>query len=223
MKEGVSEYKLEKIAVESLRNSLRLHFDSILLFRNYSFPTAFQISVLALEELAKAKWVEHYIFSSLTNEGYPDEKLEQEWLQLLYRHPEKQLAFLAREVFEYSPKFAEFVKNQKLEEKKQNATYVGLSRLKGKIDASSRVSTPKRIKEKDAAQLVSLVNSAFIEIYDLIQFQETYFDIPEMDNLFDREVNKKLRSWTRKTGLKSRKWFNVWFPKQSLSIKLEVQ
>jgi len=154
MKEGVSQYKLVRIAVESLINSLRLHFDSILLFKNKSFPSAFQLSVLSLEEFAKAKWVEHYIWSSLTNEGYPDVEFEQEWLKLLYRHPEKQWAFMAREIWDYSPKFADFVKKRKLEEKKQNAIYVGLSRLKGKIDASSRVSTPNRIKEKDARQLI---------------------------------------------------------------------
>ncbi len=164
MKEGVSQYKLIRIAVESLRNSLRLHFDSILLFKNGSFPSAFQLSVLSLEEFAKAKWVEHYVWSSLTNSGYPNEKFEQEWLQLLYRHPEKQRAFMAREIFDYSPKFAEFIKSRKLEEKKQNATYVGLSKLKGKVDTSSRVSTPTRVKEKDASQLISLMNNEFLAV-----------------------------------------------------------
>ena len=87
MKVGVSQYKLVRIAIESLRNSLRLHFDSILLFNNGSFPSAYQLSVLSLEEFAKAKWVEHYVWTSLVNGGYPDVKFEQDWLQLLYRHP----------------------------------------------------------------------------------------------------------------------------------------
>lgn len=120
---------------------------------------------------------------------------------------------MGQEIFEYSPKFADFVKNRKLEEKKQNATYVGLTRIKGKVDASSRVSTPKRIKEKDATQIISLVNNAFLEIYELIQFQEVYFDLPGMDELLNEEIGTKLIKWPYKTGLKSRKWFNVWFPK----------
>lgn len=55
MKEGLSKYKFRKIAEESLKNALRLHTDSTLLFYHGSFPSAFQLSVLALEELAKAK------------------------------------------------------------------------------------------------------------------------------------------------------------------------
>lgn len=211
MKEGVSQYKLIRIAVESLRNSLRLHFDSIFLFKNGSFPTAFQLSVLSLEEFAKAKWVEDYVWTSRTNDGYPDAEFEQKWLQLLYRHPEKQWGFMARGIFDYSPKFADFIKNRKLEEKKQNATYVGLSRMKGKVDPSSRVSTPNRIKEKDASQLISLINNEFIEIYKIKEIQESWFDIQEMDELINKETFKKLNKWPFKTGLKSRRWSKVWF------------
>ena len=40
------------------------------------------------------------------------EKFEQEWLQLLYRHPEKQWAFMAREIFEYSPKPGEAINKE---------------------------------------------------------------------------------------------------------------
>ena len=214
-KEGVSQYKLEKIAVESLKNSLRLHFDSILLFENKSFPSSFQLSVLALEELAKAKWVEHYVWSSLTNSGFPDANFEQEWLQLLYRHPEKQWAFLAREAFEYSPKFAQFIKDKKLEEKKQNATYVGLSKIKGKVDVSSRVSTPAKIKEKDASQLISLLNHEFVEIFKNIEFNKTYFDIEEMDRAINDDTYSKLKKWPYKTGIKSRRWMDVWFKKSN--------
>lgn len=211
MKSGVSQYKLIRIAVESLKNSLRLHFDSILLFKNHSYPSAFQLSVLSLEEFAKAKWVEHNVWTSLTNDGYPDEDFEQEWLQLLYRHPEKQWAFLAREIFEYSPKFADFIQSRKLEEKKQNATYVGLSRLKGKVDTTSRVSTPARIKEKDASQLISLLNHEFLEIIKMIELQESYFDIEEMDKLMGPDAQRALEAWPYKTGLKSRRWSKVWF------------
>jgi len=215
MKEGLSHYKFLRIAVESLKNSLRLYFDSVLLFENKSYPSAFQLSVLSLEEFAKAKWVEHYIWSSLTNNGYPDSEFEQKWLQLLYKHPEKQWAFLAREIFDYSPKFADFIKNRKLEEKKQNATYVGLTRLKGKIDTSSRVSIPSRIKEKDAQQIISLLNNEYMEIYKLIELQEYYFDITEMDELISYEIYEKLKLWPYKTGLKSRRWSKVWFNKKA--------
>lgn len=222
MKEGVSQYKLVRMAVEALRNSLRLHLDSILLFKHRSFPSALQLSVLSLEEYAKAKWVEHYVWTALTNDGYPDKEFEQEWLQLLYRHPEKQWAFLAQEIWDYSPKFAEFIKSRKLEEKKQNATYVGLSRSKGKVDAASRVSTPNRIKEKDTIQLISLMNNEFLEVRRMIDLQESYFDIPEMDDLIDRNLCSKLRRWPFKTGLKARRWSKVWFDQLATNKSLKA-
>lgn len=211
MKEGVSHYKLVKIAVESLKNSLRLHFDAVHLFENESYPSAYQLSVLALEEFAKAKWVEHYIYSSLTNNGYPDAEFEQKWLKLLYQHPEKQWAFMAREIWDYSPKLADFIKSRGLEEKKQNATYVGLSRSKGKVDTSSRVSLPTRIKEKDAQQLISLINNEYLEIIGLIESQEWYFDVEGMDDVLSPEVKSKLEAWPYKTCLKSRRWSKTWF------------
>lgn len=206
--DGVSKYKLDRIATESLRNSLRLHFDAILLFNNESFPSAFQMSVLSLEELSKAKWVEHYIYSSETNSGYPDETFEQEWLKLLYQHPSKQWNFIARETINYSPKFISFVQNRKLEEKKQNSIYVGLARSKGKIDVSSRVSTPWRIKKKDAAQLISLINSEYLIICQRIERDEFYFDgSSNMDNVFNYDIYRKLLKWPHKSGIKNSGWW----------------
>ncbi len=66
---GITKYKLNKLATESLRNVLRLHFDSVLLYENESYPSAFQLSVLAIEELSKANWIDHYISSSEMNCG----------------------------------------------------------------------------------------------------------------------------------------------------------
>lgn len=206
--DGISKYKLDKIASESLRNSLRLHFDATLLFHNKSYPSAFQLAVLALEEFSKAKWIDHYIWSSETNEGYPDAELEQEWLNLLYLHPKKQWNFIARETIDYSPKFVSFVQGRRLEEKKQNSIYVGLARSKGKVDISSRVSTPWRIKKQDAAQIISLLNSEYLVICQRIEGEGFYFEGgANMDNVFDYNLYRKLIEWPHKSGLKNSGWW----------------
>lgn len=205
--EGISKYKLNKIAADSLRNTIRLHFDSVLLYENESYPSAFQLSVLALEEFSKANWVDHYIWSSETNEGYPVIEFEQEWLQLLYLHPKKQWNFVAREIDDYSPKFISLIQSRKLEEKKQNAIYVGLARSKGKIDTNSRISTPWRIKQKDAKQLISIINDELLRILARIQEDEFYFEGGKyMDEVFDYEICKKLLNWPHKSGIKSNEW-----------------
>lgn len=168
-----------------------------------------QLSVLALEEFSKANWVDHYIWSSETNEGYPDAEFEQDWLKLLYLHPNKQWNFVARETDDYSPKFISLIQNRKLEEKKQNAVYVGLKRSSGKIDTDSRISTPWRITQKDAKQLISIINDELVRICSRIDEDEYYFEGgKEMDEVFDYGIYAKLLSWPHKSGIKNKGWRN---------------
>lgn len=205
--DGISKYKLNKIATESLRNTIRLHFDSVLLYENSSYPSAFQLSVLALEEFSKANWVDHYIWTSETNDGYLDEKSEQEWLKLLYFHPKKQWNFVARETDDYSPNFLALIQDRELEAKKQNSIYVGLSRIKGKINTDSRVSTPWRVKQKDAKQFISIINDELLRICSRIEEDEFYYEGGDgMDEVFDYEIFKRLLKWPHKSGLKNSGW-----------------
>lgn len=204
---GITKYKLNKLATESLRNVLRLHFDSVLLYKNESYPSAFQLSVLAIEELSKANWIDHYIFSSEMNCGYPDADFEHEWLKLLYLHPKKQWNFVARDPQFFSPKFIELIQTRKLEEKKQNSIYVGLKRFKGKIDIESRVSTPWKIKQDDAKQVISLVNAELLRYCQRIEDDEFYFEgAREMDEVFDYKIFSRLLSWPHRSGLMNESW-----------------
>jgi AbiV family abortive infection protein len=208
--EGLSKYKFKRLAVESLRNAIRLHFDSLFLFEIGSYPSAFQLSVLALEEFSKAKWLEHYIYSSETNSGYPDADFEQKWLKLLYSHPEKQWAFIARDLTDFSPKFSESIEDRKLEERKQNATYVGLPRVKGSVDVNGRISIPTKTSSKDAKQLISFINAEFLTICWRIHDDDFYFAVSGMDDVFDDPIFKRLLSWPHKSRIRSRTWYKHW-------------
>ncbi len=210
MPKQLSKYKFRKIATGSLLNGLRLHFDSILLFNNKSYPTSLQISIIAIEEIAKAKWVDDYYYSSITNGIFPDKDFEQEWLQLLYIHPKKQYAFVARELHDYSPKFIEFVQKGQLELLKQRSTYVGLDKTKRNIEINSRISLPEKIKESDAKKIISLLNDVLIEICEMKIYQENYFGIEEMDKVIDENLLARLKEWKFKSGIRSRKWFSEW-------------
>ena len=46
--------KYERFSTEAIKNAIRIHYDSILLFENESYPTSYHLSVLALEEIAKS-------------------------------------------------------------------------------------------------------------------------------------------------------------------------
>lgn len=210
MREQLSAYKFKKLATESFRNGLRLHFDSILLFENKSYPSSFQLSVLALEEFSKSYWVEHYYYSSITNDGFPVKEFEQKWLNLLYFHPKKQKAFFGWGVSrDYSPKFIESIENGELELKKQKATYVGLNKDGKHVDINSRISLPSQIKEKDAKQMISLLNDYLKDMCDMKSFYECHSDILEKDELLTDELNLKLSKWKYKSGLRKKPLFKT--------------
>lgn len=207
MRRQLSKYKFKKLAIESLMNGLRLHFDSILLYNNKAYPTALQIAIIAIEEIAKSKWIEHYYYSCIMNDYFPEEDFEQKWLKLLYMHTQKQYSFIAREMFDYSPQFIEFVKQGKLEIQKQKATYVGLEKSKNKVDINSRISIPNKIKANEAKRIISLVNDVLVEICELKILQDHYFDIKEMDDIMNTDLLTKLKRWKSKTRLKKIRQF----------------
>lgn len=206
----ISYYKLKKIASLSLKNALRLHFDSILLFKNKSYPSAYQLSVLALEEFGKAKAVEHYVWSSETNDNVVDPEFEMEFIEKLYLHPWKQGAAILRERFDFSPKFVSFVESRGLEGKKQRATYVGLKRLRKGIDLAGNISSPDFIKKIDAQQQISLLNEIIKEISLLKDIQGFYFSIDIVDKILTSELHNSLLLWKHRSGLKSKKFYNDW-------------
>lgn len=204
---GLSAYKYKRFAEESLKNAIRLHADSILLYKAGSFPSSFHLAVLSLEEFSKAKWIDHVYYSAITNEGFGDPTFEQEWLWLLYSHTEKQYAFVAWEVFDFSPRLVRFIKSKQLEQKKQQAIYVGLEKVGKRIDTTCRISKPARIKETDARQIISLVNQELVDVFSLIEQNETYFGIETLDELIYPALRHFLFAWPHRSGLKSRPRF----------------
>jgi AbiV family abortive infection protein len=201
----ISLRKLEKMAVLALENSIRLHLDSILLFKNGSFPSAFQLSVLAFEELGKSKALDNFIWNTVTHKNKRNYEEELRYIELLYIHPWKQGAGLLRQPYNFSKKFVQSIERKELENKKQRAIYVGLQRKHGKIDIKGRISSPWMIKEKDARQQISLLNDIFLEIIVKADYQGMYFDIRGMDKLMTSSLKKKLQIWTNRSGIKKRR------------------
>lgn len=148
-----------------MKNAIRIHMDSILLFDNESYPSSYHLSVLALEEIAKSDWIDHYVETTTTNHGLPepDGKDEQEWIKLLYIHRRKHFAFINQQFHFLSRDFYDFADSAKLELKKQKAIYVGLERSKKGIDTKSKISKPiSQIKLNDAKKIISLNNQVLM-------------------------------------------------------------
>ncbi len=211
----LSVYKFKKLATESFRNAIRLHFDSILLFKHSSFASSLQLSILALEEFSKSYWIEHYYYTSITNDGFPDEEFEQEWLNLLYVHTQKHKAFIGWGwEDEYHKSFVNALRNGKLELLKQKSTYVGLNRYRGKIDTNGRINTPFKIKENDAKKLISTLNDYLIDRYDVKIFYGYHFHIEEKDDLLSDKLKIQLNKWKHRSRLRKESLFSNRLKKQ---------
>src|SRR5687768_11236225 len=131
MSNSISKRKLHRLAALSLRNSILLHDDSIVLFNAGSCSSAFYLSIIAMEEMAKAKQLEHYYFyNSLSRQS----EFEQEFLLRLYSHSAKQRAFIGRNLEFYSPKYYASVEENRLDKKKLKSLYVGLEKTRNKVN-----------------------------------------------------------------------------------------
>ena len=195
----ISEQKLRKIAFLAFNNSLRLHFDSILLFKNDSYSTAFHISVLATEETGKAFWIVDYLWNSEFGSGRT-QKLDHKFLKLLYHHVEKQKAFLGRDYEPHSKEFREFVESGLLESKKQNSIYVGLPRKGQEIDLKGEIKTPKEISFEDAKRQIGKLNNHIYLLTEGVIGGYRTIDDEKIEAKLNNKLLIKLQDWEDSYG-----------------------
>jgi hypothetical protein len=90
-------------------------------------------------------------------------EFEDDYLNLLYKHPHKQHSFLRNSPLNNQGSkrgllIMEEVFNGKLEAKKQSAVYVGLTRYKNKIDTKGKIKHPFQISRKTAQDQLTKIN-----------------------------------------------------------------
>jgi AbiV family abortive infection protein len=154
--------KIDKMAGLTFRNVLRLHFDSIVLFKNESFPSAFFLSVLALEELGKYYMLDHFLFHSRVD-GRMGEDWDRKWLNDIFSHKSKQLVFTNTNRFDLSNNFIKTVYEGKLEIEKQNSVYVGLPKQNREINLSGKIKNPFKINLSKSKKQITLMNDNLLE------------------------------------------------------------
>lgn len=191
-KKTINLNKIVKMEKLSFKNALRLHYDSISLFKNKSYPSAYFLSTLALEELGKAYMFEDFIFH-YREDTIKNENLDKKFLGLIYSHTYKQ-RFFAGEYIWYLPK--EFVKkicNGKLETLKQNSVYVGLPKIKGKINLKGKINSPFGITKKKAQKQIALMHYYFLDMI-LGTVKEVYtLEIEDSKDIFTKTTVSKLK------------------------------
>ena len=190
---GINLRKIDKMAGLSFENGLRLHLDSMVLFNNKSFPSAFFLSVLAIEEIGKSFLLMDFIFHSRID-GRMGEKIERKWIELIYLHRTKQNSF----AFNFDSPFAtdNFFKSiYKGEQEilKQNSVYIGLERNKRKINLKSRINNPLKINEKKAQDQITSINDCLL-CFILGAIKEAYcVDADSVEKLLNEHLYNKLK------------------------------
>ena len=163
MSDNINLEKVERMARISFENGLRLHYDSILLFNNESFPSAYFISVLALEEIGKSFLSEDFWWHSKI-EGRMPPSIEEKFFESMYFHRSKQNNFAY--IFDGpipTKKFTKQLYNGKLEIFKQNSMYVGLRKKDKKVDLKSHIINPLKLKKSKALNQITCVNDSLLE------------------------------------------------------------
>ncbi len=175
--EAVNLNKIDKMALITFKNALRLHFDSITLFHNKSYAHAYYLSVIVLEELGKMFLLIDFIWHSRFDGRFnkykdPDlikkfgENLEEGYFKsIVYNHKRKQFHFVRIFDSDYKPsnKYLKKILDGGIENEKQNSLYVGLKRVKNKIDMKSRIINPLEFKKQKAGYQISLIQKCLLE------------------------------------------------------------
>ena len=202
--DGISLSKVDKMAGLSFENGLRLHFDSILLFENKSYPSAYFLSVLAIEEIGKAFLTTDFLWHSLV-EGRMEREWEERFLEDMYIHTVKQSSFAYN--FD-SPmgtnRFFKSLHKGELEILKQNSVYVGLAKNKRKINLKSRINNPLRIDQLKAHKQITNVNDCLLEFTLGVMKQVYSVDSSCIEHLLNKCLLSKLKGKWSLVGSKTK-------------------
>lgn len=162
--------KLSRLAGVAFRNGIRLHRDSIAMYRNGSYASSLQLSILAQEELGKAFLIEEAVFRTWSEEWSPEFQIETV-TQALKDHRLKQgwfnrfaNDFVAHRRGGWLSRFTTDVMTGRLEQQKQDSAYAGLTRIVGtaKPNPRGRIKDPATTRPEEAERHITRVNDLLV-------------------------------------------------------------
>lgn len=205
----ISNKKLMRIGELSFKNAIRLHKDSITLYKKKSFAGAYFLSILAMEEFGKIHMIEKGIG---WDDGLGD--FDQEFLKMLYSHVGKQCYFYHNSYFKSwsdgnlkHKAYIESVGKGKLEKIKHSSVYVGLPRTHKIIDTKGRLSNPFKITDKTTFKQITIISDEILSLSFGHIYQIYGIDNEMITKLFTRSFfNEMQKLWPHKS-LKAKNHF----------------
>jgi AbiV family abortive infection protein len=192
--------KISKMAGLAFKNALRLHFDSVLLFEHESYPSAYFLSILALEELGKYTLLDNFVWNSLVNGRREDELKD---IDRILGHQLKQQIF-AGDAGDCIPKrILDEFHSGRLEILKQNAVYVGLERRQRKTNLKGKVISPYNVGKEKAKRQITIVND-FLRNLTLGVMKEVYsMDTESVELMLNDDLLRRLTEGWKFRGRKA--------------------
>jgi len=162
--------KADWMAGWTMSNAIRLHWDSVLLFNHKSYSSSLALSILSMEEIAKAHLLEDIIFNAAVYEW--DARTSWRYIKNMFFSHRKKQTFFADRLFPFyrrlkkgggikaSP-FVRMAQSGRLEKYKQESLYVGLSRP---TFINSRIRSPHKIPRSKPLRMITLVNDYLLDL-----------------------------------------------------------
>jgi AbiV family abortive infection protein len=186
---------MQQVAGHAVRNGVRLHFESLALYEWKCYPTAFFISVLAMEEIGKGFAADHFAWTSRIHQRSTSEQ-EHKWLtSLLTDHRKKQQAFLRQALTSVDDiwKTLELVGSRQLEMAKQNAVYVGLEKTDTGARTSGKFILPiTSVKRIQAKKQIIRVHQFLLEETAGVLDGRLWHDLKTFSVLFTKTMHDQL-------------------------------
>lgn len=198
--------KFDEIAGLAFTNCLRFHFDAILLFDHASYPSAYFLSVLSVEEYGKVINILDLIYFYSIG-SWTDEIAEEFFNNILF-HTYKQKKYASYHKDILPKEYIENVYKGKLEIEKQNAVYVGLPKNKKKIDLNGKIINPLRVGKLKTKSQITYFNDCLLRLvlgnikgvyaFEAISFseqlnRELYSDLVSQWKYVSASTKKELR------------------------------
>ena len=194
--------KLEKLQLLAFENCLKVHQDSIMLFKSGSYSTAYFLSVIALEEMGKVLWIDETIFQTRVSDM--DRDGQEFYLKSIFHHTHKQGIFVHELGLDLPKSFLKLIKDKALETKKQNSLYIGLPKKGKDINWNGKIIIPKAISKNAVYKPITMLNDLLLELILGCIKRTTSVDGELMFNAMDRKMYYRLMfNWehmSRKTN-----------------------
>jgi AbiV family abortive infection protein len=166
--------KFDTLAGYAFENALRYHFDSITCYEHHSFATAYQLSLLASEELGKAIMLNEYVWQYSMNGWRDKDPMIKKWLESIFMAHTIKHGWFARSADDFFNSHPGLRKASPIirslldgtaEEEKQRSTYVGLTKKGKKVDLNGKITVPRFFAQPIKSEKQITLNNDFLVVY----------------------------------------------------------